>query len=515
MFGQRMQMEVHTPVTVDNAATVGQHNSLISVNGNPAIAYYDATGFNLNYVRATDASGTTWGAPQAIDITGSVGQYNSMQIVSGNPAISYYDITTSSLKYVRAMDASGAAWATPLTLETTGTIGQYTSLKVISGNPAISYYDGSNGNLKYIRASEATGIAWNSPMVLATTGTTGQFTSMIALGSGDPGVAFYDASKFWPMFVSGSGLCVSTASTISPVECDNYLSPAGNNYSTTGTYFDIIPNMAGCDSTITIQLVINNSNDTLLTPVVCGSYISPLGATLTTSGNYVEILTNMTGCDSTVTIDLIVNNESSSTINPTACGSYLSPEGNTYTVTGTYTDIIPNSEGCDSTITINLTVNNVDVSTSLSGFTISAVTSTATSYQWIDCDNGNSEITGETDQDFVASVDGNYAVVVSENGCTDTSACVNISGIGFDENAQLNFSLYPNPANEICLLKFSAALNDVSITMYDSRSSAVFEETNISGSSFELNLSTIPAGVYMVQIKSSNGISVSKLVIQK
>ncbi len=73
--------------------------SLAVVNGNPAISYYAAFNSNLKYVRALDASGTSWGAPQALDSTGFVGQYTSLTEVNGNPAISYYDSTNTNLKW--------------------------------------------------------------------------------------------------------------------------------------------------------------------------------------------------------------------------------------------------------------------------------------------------------------------------------------------------------------------------------------------------------------------------------
>jgi hypothetical protein len=137
-----------TPVLVETPAgtggVTGQYSSMLIVNGNPAIAYYDATHKNLMYVRALDASGTTWAAPISIDAKGDVGSHASMQIVNGNPAISYFDATNGDLKYVRALDASGSAWAAPLVIEDGNPlagVGKFNSLIVVSGNPAISYLD--------------------------------------------------------------------------------------------------------------------------------------------------------------------------------------------------------------------------------------------------------------------------------------------------------------------------------------------------------------------------------------
>ncbi|MBZ0262536.1 MAG: hypothetical protein K8F90_18290, partial [Hyphomicrobiales bacterium] len=71
---------IEDPVT-GTGGDVGQYLSMAVVNGNPARAYYDATHTNLMYVRATDASGTSWGTPQIIDATGQVAQYISLTVV--------------------------------------------------------------------------------------------------------------------------------------------------------------------------------------------------------------------------------------------------------------------------------------------------------------------------------------------------------------------------------------------------------------------------------------------------
>jgi hypothetical protein len=136
-------------VTLDFSGSVGQYTSLVVVNGNPAISYYDQIYADLKYVRATDASGTSWGTPVTPESTVQVGEYTSLMVVNGNPAISYYDASFRDLKYVRATDASGTSWGTPVTFDSTGNVGQYTSLVVVNGSPAISYYDATNGNLKW------------------------------------------------------------------------------------------------------------------------------------------------------------------------------------------------------------------------------------------------------------------------------------------------------------------------------------------------------------------------------
>jgi dienelactone hydrolase len=44
-------------------------------------------------------------------------------------------------------------------------------------------------------------------------------------------------------------------------------------------------------------------------------------------------------------------------------------------------------------------------------------------YQWIDCDNANNILQGETNQSYTATQTGNYAVILGTGSCADTSAC--------------------------------------------------------------------------------------------
>ena len=147
-------------VTVQGSGFVGEFTSLAQVNGNPAIAYHDDAG-NLNYVRANNARGTSWGAPVPVALGGLVGQHNSLVVVNGNPAISYYDAGNLDLKYVRANDANGTVWGSPVTVDgAASNVGQFTSLAVVGGRPAISYFNQSLGQLRYVRANDATGASW-------------------------------------------------------------------------------------------------------------------------------------------------------------------------------------------------------------------------------------------------------------------------------------------------------------------------------------------------------------------
>ncbi|GAB5538031.1 MAG: hypothetical protein Salg2KO_01340 [Salibacteraceae bacterium] len=157
-------------------------------------------------------------------------------------------------------------------------------------------------------------------------------------------------------------LTVNYSNTGSQTEvvCDSFIWLANNQtYTTSGTYVDTLTNAAGCDSIITLNLTVNYSNSGSQTEVVCDSFSwTANNETYTSSGIYVDTLTNATGCDSIVTLNLIVNNSNTSFQSGVACDSYTWPANSqTYITSGTYVDTLINASGCDSVITLNLTVN--------------------------------------------------------------------------------------------------------------------------------------------------------------
>ncbi|NQY09772.1 MAG: T9SS type A sorting domain-containing protein [Flavobacteriales bacterium] len=199
----------------------------------------------------------------------------------------------------------------------------------------------------------------------------------------------------------------------------------------------------------------------------------------------------------------------------TECNSYSWIDGNSYTAsnnTATFNILGGTANGCDSLVTLDLTINSVsDLSTSVSGVTISA-NNTGASYQWLDCDNNNTEIAGETGQLFTASQNGNYAVELTENGCVDTTACTVINTVGILENNFGNeIEIYPNPTD-----------GNFSIDLGNNYQTTVITITDLSGRTIQtkryndsqlLNLKIKePTGVYLLIIESENKKAVIRLI---
>ena len=167
-----------------------------------------------------------------------------------------------------------------------------------------------------------------------------------------------------------------------------------------------------------------------ITPApVCDNYTAPDGAIYTTSGVYIAVIPSFYGCDSTITINLTVKHKTFSTITERSCETYTSPSGNyTWTNSGVYMDTIMNKVGCDSIITINLTIDRMPTTNAVTITNNKIFTALADTiaYQWVNCDNGYAW-EPSTAQSFTPTQSGNYAVILTNHTCVDSSDCTPIT----------------------------------------------------------------------------------------
>jgi gliding motility-associated-like protein len=134
-----------------------------------------------------------------------------------------------------------------------------------------------------------------------------------------------------------------------------------NPYAATGVYIDTLTSITGCDSIVTLNLIVHPTQYTTLTDSICdGQTHTWNGQTYTATGSYTQTLTSaVTGCDSIVTLNLIVNPPQYTAFTDSICdGQTYTWHGQTYTATGSYTQTLTSAvTGCDSIVTLNLIVN--------------------------------------------------------------------------------------------------------------------------------------------------------------
>ncbi|NQY67364.1 MAG: LamG domain-containing protein, partial [Flavobacteriales bacterium] len=154
----------------------------------------------------------------------------------------------------------------------------------------------------------------------------------------------------------------------------------------------------------------------------------------------------------------------------TECNSYTWIDGNTYTAnnsSATFNIANGAANSCDSLVTLDLTINTVDTSITNNSPTLTA-NATGATYQWLDCNNNMSVIPGATNASYTVTVNGSYAVVVTQNGCTDTSACipVTVTGVNNDQLSVDNYKIYPNPSKGIFTVSLDQLDDNSSIIVY-------------------------------------------------
>ena len=147
---------------------------------------------------------------------------------------------------------------------------------------------------------------------------------------------------------------------------------------------------------------------------------------------------------------------------------------------------------------MNLTILKIDTSISISGPTITANIIGAT-YQWLDCGAGYTALAGETGRKFTATANGDYAVEITENSCTDTTRCLSITTIGLLNHDPFdNISIAPNPTTGLVNI-FLANLKGVSVSVLDAIGDEVYHADNIKNSVHYVELGSLP-GIYFIEV---------------
>jgi hypothetical protein len=312
-------------------------------------------------------------------------------------------------------------------------------------------------------------------------------------------------------------LTVNYAGTGSDIlsSCDPIASPSGlYSYTISGTYSDTIPTVMGCDSALTLNVTINNTSTSSSSLSDCDSVISPSsGLSYFASGVYLDTISNAVGCDSLLTFNVTVNNSTAESISSSSCFEYSAPSGVTYFKSGNYSDTIANFAGCDSIISINLTIDTVqtDVTVGPTGNVLTADL-LATNYQWIDCVDSSS-ISGEISQSFTPIINGDYAVIIDDNGCIDTSDCYLVSSVSITEgNFAKSIKAFPNPVTDILDINLGQTVDEIRFELFDINSKLIRSKKYSSKSELKINMSDLESGIYLVKLHSEGNSTILRIV---
>ena len=291
----------------------------------------------------------------------------------------------------------------------------------------------------------------------------------------------------------------------------NFTFPDGttqNNITSNTSHTSNLTTVAGCDSIVIININVVSTYQTSVNADICSgdSYTFPDGTTqdnITANVTQIDTLNSLGGCDSVITTTVNVNPNYTQSVTAEVCSgdSYTFPDGTTVdniTATIVRSDTLESVNTCDSIITTTVNVTVVDVSVVQNQATLTAGATNAT-YQWINCSD-NSAISGATEQAFVATSDGSYAVIITQSQCTDTSTCYNVTGVGIADNRIPDaIRVYPNPTEGKINIEGIDAKKETIVKIWNSNGDIVFSE-KAKKASFIINLGEEPRGTYLIQI---------------
>lgn len=192
----------------------------------------------------------------------------------------------------------------------------------------------------------------------------------------------------------------------------------------------------------------------------------------------------------------------STMVSVNACNNYTSPSGlYQWTTSGTFRDTLNNHLGCDSVLIVNLTIQTIDTSVMINGTTLSSNSQLGT-YQWIDCST-NQPISGETNAAFTPLVSGSYAVVVSDNACSDTSDCIAMTIVNVEQVQSVGqFNIYPNPTTGRLNIDLGKLAKNISLEIVNVTGQIVFANQTKEAELMNIDISHLDSGIYFVRIQT-------------
>lgn len=531
--------------------TVTVKNSL----GNPVTSYSPGSTYTVEY-QATNSMGSPAGFGfQSVCLTSSNANAGNFSAFSTPNS---HIITLSTRKYAEHSGINTAGffsftWVAPSA--GTGTVKFYSIANAVNGSGSsgdqpsspiqTTLTEAAPTTISYGASQMCSNLTDPTPTINGTQG--GSFsaspaglsinssTGTIDLSASTTGITYtityaHANGTTTALFKINPSYNISNTATI----CSNdsiFLAGAWQN--TAGTYTSNLLTTKGCDSTVVTTLFVNPSPTvTANGPTICPGQSTTLTATpsqaggtylWTPTGQATQSITvspvvttpynvsyTLNGCTGTTTAVVTVLPEYSLTQTINLCeGDSVQLLGTYYSSDATIIDSSNTTFGCDSVTVFQVVVDPLNLNITLTGATLTA-DQNGGSYQWLDCSN-NAPIAGATQQTYVATQNGDYAVIVTLGNCEDTSVCRTVNSVGIESLSGNDFSIYPNPNKG----QFTVALKGVpyaEMVLYTGAGQVVLRDSFRSQTKqYDLNLAT---GVYILQIRTENGIENRKLIIE-
>ncbi|TSJ48029.1 T9SS type A sorting domain-containing protein [Fluviicola chungangensis] len=278
-------------------------------------------------------------------------------------------------------------------------------------------------------------------------------------------------------------------------------------------HIDSLVALNGMDSIIRyeVSVPLNHESDHYITICQGGEYEIPNDTILTgiqPNYSYTQIISSPNACDSFAHYHFFVTPPPAASaihfISACQGENVILPDGSIITNVQTSQQVIialQSVSGCDSLVSVAMQVAALNTDITLSGNSLYTSNLSGASFQWVNCNANFAAIPGETSPVFTPTANGNYAVIVTDNGCSDTSACFLYTNLSINELDQ-SISVYPNPTTDKALITFENIIGSANIEVYSGDGRKILEIPAEGIIQYELDLSPFEKGTYFVRIRT-------------
>lgn len=509
------------------SATAGASGGTITVAAVNQCGTSNTTSFNVITTSAPSATSVSSGLGTVCE--GTTNTYTCSSVPTATSYIWTLPATWSGSSTTTSISATAGSQSGNITVSATNACGSSTPTTffvnataipnapaTITGNPTVC--DGTTTTFTAATSAGATSYNWNLPAgwfgtsttntIAATAGSTGgNITVSAANACGTSATTTFSVTVTTaptaPTAITGTNTLCENATVTYTVNSD----PNATSYTWT-----LPATWSGLSNADTISATAGSGGGTIFVTAdnACGSSPSTVLSVTVTPAPFITSVTEDSICDGTSATLLAAANSGTISWYTSSSGGTPINSGSTFTTsslnatTTYYVQVEEN--GCFSTFDpITAFVTVIDTGITLAGNVLTSDQAGADSYQWLDCNNGNQPIAGATTQSLTLSMNGTYAVVVSQNGCIDTSYCITTS-VNVNENYNAApISIHPNPAIDHIMI--SGVQQVQLIEVYDLSGRLLITDQNVNS----ISISTLPAAMYHIRITTSSGASNHRL----
>lgn len=316
----------------------------------------------------------------------------------------------------------------------------------------------------------------------------------------------------------------SSSSTIEICQNDSIFLE-GNYQNTSGIYYDTLQTILGCDSVMATTLTVKPAFIVQQNSTICQNDSIFLGGNYqNTSGTYYDSLQTILGCDSVIATTLTVNPTFVTQQSLSICqNDSVFLNGSYQNTSGTYYDSLQTILGCDSLIETILVVNSLPT-VNLNSFNPDTLCNTSnpvllpigTPSGGVYSGNG---INGNNFDPSSVSI-GTHNIIYT---FTDNNSCINSDTTSIyvvlctsieDINVIPNIRVYPNPnTGKFIIEKINEFNQSINVKLLDGNSKLIIDKTILNNQDIiEFNITNYSKGLYYLHIIIDNNTFVKKIL---